>query len=158
MKLLYKGEQIATLNSEEANGIINAKGQTIIFKGQRLRASQVEVMNERNSVESEERKIIDYTTEELNNILGDFKREYKENSIGEVIHNKILGFVHKGNIEHALRIGAITEHKNVYYVKLPEYRTYDLRIRALNELYCRSDYARKMNKPNLESLENQMSF
>ena len=61
-KLIYKGEEIDTLSEQEARELTNAKGLTIIFKGQRLRASQLEVMNEKSY--SKERHITEYSTPE----------------------------------------------------------------------------------------------
>lgn len=94
-----------------------------------------------------EKNIWEYTAKELKAILGNFEREYHEATTGNPVHNEILGNVHEGNIEHALRIGAITEKDGCYFIRLPEYRDYDLKIRVLGELYKKRDYARKVNNP-----------
>ena len=96
-----------------------------------------------------QKNIWDHTTEELKIILGDFRREYHEATTGMIVHNNILGYVHDGNVKHALRIGAITELDGHYFVKLPEYRDYDLKLRALGELISRKEYAYKKNIENL---------
>ena len=98
---------------------------------------------------NQEKNSWEYTTEELKAILGNFEKEYHEATTGEVIHNEILGYVHEGNVQHALRIGAITEHDNTYYVKLPEYNNYQKKLNALDELFSRRDYAKKKNIENL---------
>ena len=87
----------------------------------------------------------EYTTEELKAIIGNFEKEYHEATTGKVIRNEILGYVHEGNVEHALRIGAITKRDNAYFVKLPEFRDYQEKHNALRELIGRRDYARKIN-------------
>ena len=92
-----------------------------------------------------QKNIWEYLSEELKTIIGDFEKEYHEATTGEVIHNEILGYVHEGNIEHALRIGAITKKDNDYFIKLPEFRDYQLKYSALRELIGRRDYAQKQN-------------
>ena len=102
-----------------------------------------------NSVKTidQEKKVWEYTTEELHSIIGNFEEEYHEAATGKIIHNSILGYVHEGNIEYALRIGAITKRENHYFIKLPEYRDYDLKLRALGELLKKRNYAQKVNNP-----------
>ena len=90
-----------------------------------------------------QKNIWEYTLEELHSVLGSFEKEYHEATTGEIIHNEILGFVHEGNINHALQIGAITKHGENYFVKLPEYREYNLKLRTLGELIERRKYARE---------------
>lgn len=155
-QLYYKNEYYKNITDEEATSITNHKGIQISFKGELLKKSQIEIRN--GIKDNEERRMVDFSTDELKNILGSFEKEYNENATGETIHNEVLGFVKQGNVNHALRLEAITEHKNVYYVKLPEYRNYDLKVRTLNELNCRRAYAKKMNKQDLSELENKMSF
>jgi len=90
-----------------------------------------------------QKNIWEHTLEELHSILGNFEKENQEATIGEAIHNEILGYVYEGNIEHALRIGAITKRGESYFVKLLGYREYDLKLRALSELVERRKYARE---------------
>ncbi len=95
----------------------------------------------------EDKNTWEYSTDELKAIIGKFEKEYNENAMGEVTHNEILGCVKEGTVEHALRLGAITKKeisgKYSYFIKLPEYRFYQERVDALNELYNRRDYAIK---------------
>lgn len=98
-----------------------------------------------------QKNVWEYTTEELRSVLGDFEKEYHKATTGEAVHNNILGHIRKGNIEHALRIGAITKRENHYFVKLPEYINYDLKIKALGELLSKRSYAQKMNDPLKET-------
>ena len=89
----------------------------------------------------------EYTTEELHSIIGNFEKEYNEAATGDQVSNDILGYVKQGIVNQALRIGAIIKQGEVYFVKLPEYREYDLKLRALRELISRRSYAREKNNP-----------
>lgn len=97
----------------------------------------------------------EYTTEELHLMLGNFEKEYNENSTGEVIRNEILGHVREGTVVRALRLRAITKHevngRDVYFINLPEYRDYEEKHQAMCELISRRGFAK--NK-NLERLTN----
>ena len=107
-----------------------------------------------------EKKIWEYTPEELRSVLGNFEKEYNENATGEVIHNEILGYVAEGTIEHALRIRAITKKningKDVYFVKLPEYGDYNLKLRVLGEVISRRGYASKKDLDRLAETRNEI--
>ena len=94
-----------------------------------------------------QKNIWEYTLEELHSVLGSFEKEYHEATTGKVIRNEILGYVHEGNVQHALGIGAIIKQGDSYFVKLPEYREYDLKLRVLGELIKRREYAKKQNDP-----------
>ena len=157
MKLIYKGEVLATLTDQEANEIANAKGTTIIFKGQRLMSRLVET-REDTSEGTGEKRLTEYTKEELKAIIGNFEKEYHEATTGEIIHNKILGYVREGNVKHALQLGAITKRGEDYFVKLPEYENYQEKHNALRELIGRRDYAKKQNEPPREELKDKLSM
>ena len=146
--LIYDKKFKAHITDKEASDIMNFKGSHLNFKGEYLKKSLIEVFNEKKEA-LEDKRITEYTTEELKAILGNFEKEYHEATNGEVIHNEILGYVREGNVQHALRIGAITEEDNTYYVKLPEYNDYQKKLNALDELFSRRDYAKKKNMENL---------
>ena len=153
-KLIYKGEEIDTLSEQEARELTNAKGLTIIFKGQRLRASQLEVMNEKSY--SKERHITEYSTPELKQIISDFEIEYKKHNTGEMIFNSILGSIREGIVSWAISIRAITENKikgkDVYFVNLPNYDLFRKQFSAMNELIYRREFAKKVEAESLETL------
>jgi len=163
MKLFYKNEFLKNITEEEAQKIANYSGHQIFFDGEFLKKSQIEIRKE--ITETQEKRINEYTLEELHSILGNFEKEYHEATTGNHIHNEILGNVHEGNVAHALRLGAITRYKFdkirkpnewTYFVKLPEYVNYQLKVEALKELNRRRDYKKEEKK--LEFSEMIKSF
>ena len=143
MKLFYKGEYLKTITQEKFEELKNYKGPQVVVDGQLLEKNKLTTGKE---VEMENKMMSDYTKEELHSILGDFEEEYNKSATGKEIHNEIIGFVKKGTIDYALRIGAITIHtvneEYRYFVKLPGYNNYQKKLNALRELIGRRDYAK----------------
>ena len=102
-----------------------------------------------------EKRMWEYTKEELHSILGDFEKEYKEAATGEMIRNEILGYVKEGTVNRALMLRAIVKHnengKDEYFINLPEYRDYQEKYNAMKELASRRNYARKINEERFDN-------
>lgn len=150
MQLHYNKTFKTIITDSEANEIMNFKGSHLNFKGEYLKKSLIEIFNEVKEVE--EKRITEWTLEELHSILGGFEKEYHKATTGNSVHNEILGNVCEGNVKHALRVGAITKYKFnegwVYFVHLPQYVNYTLKVEGLKELNRRRDYAKKENGQN----------
>ena len=113
MKILKHKDVEFTLTENESEKLTELlisknKPTHFNFRGNTLKSSMCEVRNISNETETGEKRITEYTTDELKNILGNFEKEYHEAAKGEVVRNEILGHICEGTIQHALKVKAIT--------------------------------------------------